>query len=76
MTITKTLLEGETEYTERKRMNYTRRIRDMLKEHNIAPMSRPRMLKMVDCAIKVQGDALTDPDLLVLARLVHRGLLD
>jgi hypothetical protein len=34
------------------------------------------MLKLGDACLRIAGDGVTDPDLLVLVRLVHRGMLD
>lgn len=63
------------EMLERKRAGYTRRIREIRERRKLAPLSNRQRSALLDLLMQVQGDAVTDPDLLVLVRLAGRGLL-
>ena len=63
------------EMLERKRAGYTRRIREIRERRKLAPLSNRQRSALLDLLMQVQGDAVTDPDLLVLVRLVGRGLV-
>lgn len=63
------------EMLERKRAGYTRRIREIRERRKLAPLSNRQRSALLDLLMQVQGDAVTDPDLLVLVRLAGRGLV-
>jgi len=66
----------DAEKDERLQLTYKRRIREVLKKHGMEPLSRARMHYLTSRLVRVRGDYVSDPDLRVLARLVHRGFID
>lgn len=59
---------------ERKRANYRRRLSLLRAKHELEPLTNRQRHTLLDLCMRVEGDALTDPDLLVLLRLAGRGL--
>lgn len=64
------------ELMERRRIIHQRRVRDLVKQHNLPTVGRARQHKLMDLVVKLRGDSITDPDLLVMVRLTLRGMLD
>ena len=62
------------EMVERKRANYRRRLQLLRDQHGLEPLTNRQRHTLLDLCMAVQGDAITDPDLLVLLRLAGRGL--
>lgn len=58
------------------RAKLARQVYDVSAYHNLTPLSRDRLNRLVDALTKVDGDSITFPDLYVLYRLTERGLLD
>lgn len=59
---------------ERKRAGYTRRLRQVREKYNLPALDNRQRSHLLDALMRVQGDAVTDPDLHVLHRLASRGL--
>ena len=56
---------------ERKRAGYTRRLRQIREEKELPRLTNRQREGLLDAVMRVQGDAVTDPDLLVLHRLAR-----
>lgn len=59
---------------ERKRANYRRRLQALRDAKGLEPLTNRQRHTLLDLCMRVEGDAITDPDLLVLLRLAGRGL--
>ena len=71
------MTENEREQmVERKRAGYARRLRLIREKHELPALSNRTRESLLNLVMGVQGDGLTDPDLLVLHRLASRGLCD
>ena len=59
---------------ERRRASHARRIRALVKQHSLPPVSNQQRERMLDALDNVRGDGLTDGDLRVVIKLTTRGL--
>ena len=62
------------EMKERKRLAYARRLRDLRDKHGLPALTNRQSSILLDMVMQIEGDAVNDPDMLVLHRLVNRGL--
>lgn len=58
----------------RKRMSYARRLREIRDGHGLPALTNRQRHTLLDMMMRCEGDAVTEPDMLVLHRLASRGL--
>lgn len=58
----------------RKRAGYARRLRQIREAKGLPRLTNRQREALLDALMRVAGDAVTDPDMLVLHRLATRGL--
>ena len=61
--------------TDPRRDNYTRRLHAIGERYNLPPLNAAHTAALVDQALKVRGDGLSDNTLRILHALTNRGFL-
>ena len=59
---------------ERKRAGYTRRLRQIRDKYDLPPLDNRQRNRLLDMVMSIEGDAVVDPDLRIVYRLVARGM--
>lgn len=69
------MTENELEQMlERKRAGYTRRLRQVRDRYDLPALTNVQRHHLLDMLMRIEGDAVVDPDLRVLHGLASRGL--